>query len=420
MATPALTRRYDLDWIRVGAFALLILYHVGMMYVSWDWHIKSSYRSELLENFMLALNQWRLPLLFLVSGAAMFFILEKVSLKRFAALRSVRLLIPLVFVIFVVVLPQVYYELKTKGYASLGWWEFVGRYYAFDQTLDTYIPTYNHMWFVAYLWIYSVLFIPLVLLSRKRPTWKAALSFDSKPEWFPIAFPVAVITLIYAVVRPFYPSTHTLAGDWFNHFLFFSALVFGYMLAASHEVWPQLARRRWIYLGLAALATAIILYLVNTLDAPLEFPSPGFFVTRPLLAVNIWLWILAILGFGFVHLNVPSRALTYLTVAIFPFYILHQTVIITIGYPLAQSRVFGPIGESLTIIAGTLIICWALYEFVIRRVSFLRPLFGLKLKSCDDRTAGRARFNPFPESDEPCPASARIKTGKNWTSPFGF
>ena len=88
-------RRIDLDWVRILAFGLLIFYHVGMLYVSWGFHIKSEHRLTWLEPVMLVLNPWRLSLLFLVSGVASRFMLGKVRLAAFARARSARLLIPL-------------------------------------------------------------------------------------------------------------------------------------------------------------------------------------------------------------------------------------------------------------------------------------------------------------------------------------
>ncbi len=35
-------RRYDLDWLRVIAFVILIFFHVGMFFNSWGWHIKNN------------------------------------------------------------------------------------------------------------------------------------------------------------------------------------------------------------------------------------------------------------------------------------------------------------------------------------------------------------------------------------------
>ncbi|MEO6365260.1 MAG: acyltransferase family protein, partial [Luteimonas sp.] len=158
-----MTRRHDLDWIRVCAFALLVLYHVGMYYVTWDWHVKSPAASTALEPLMVLTSPWRLSLLFLVSGAATAFLLDK-SRTGFLRARSWRLLVPLVFGMLVIVPPQAYYEIveKSAGGYTEGYLTFWGRYLHGDgsfcrdgECLD--LPTWNHLWFVAYLWVYTVL-----------------------------------------------------------------------------------------------------------------------------------------------------------------------------------------------------------------------------------------------------------------------
>ena len=118
-AAASTDRRYDLDWIRVIAFGLLILYHVGMFYVPWDWHVKSPQPVEWLEPVMVFTNPWRLTLLFLVSGAATRFMADKMSAGALTRSRVARLLPPLVFAMFVIVPPQSYYEIVEQiGYAG--------------------------------------------------------------------------------------------------------------------------------------------------------------------------------------------------------------------------------------------------------------------------------------------------------------
>lgn len=375
-------RRYDLDWVRVGAFGLLILYHVGMMYVSWGYHIKSSHQSLFLENVMLVLNQWRLPLLFLISGSAIYYIMKKVALGRFFWVRSIRLLIPLLFVMFLIVLPQVYYELKFKGYTDLTVLEFLKAYYTFDESYPTAIPTWNHLWFVAYLWVYSLLFIPALyfLKTPKGEKFAAYLTFDKTPGWMAIGIPVAVFSLYYAFIRPHFPSTHALTDDWFNHVFFFTIMIFGYMLAGSTKIWNWLKIHRK-KIALAGLVTiTIILTIINSplVDWEEEWPKWLFYSTRLLLTLNLWLWILGILAYGFTYLNKPNKKLSYLNEAVYPFYILHQTIIIMIGYPLSQWAGLNIYGEGAVIIVGTFGLCFILYEYVIRRVGVLRFLFGMK------------------------------------------
>src|SRR5262245_34699814 len=156
----AQTRRYDLDWVRICAFALLILYHVGMYYVTWDWHVKSPRASSALEPLMLLVNPWRLPLLFLVSGAATAFMLAR-GTKGLAGMRSKRLLIPLVFGMLVVVPPQSYFEVVEQVHYDGSYWQFWARYLAFDGSFCDHdgclkLPTWNHLWFVVYLWVYTM------------------------------------------------------------------------------------------------------------------------------------------------------------------------------------------------------------------------------------------------------------------------
>lgn len=166
-----MTRRHDLDWVRVLAFGLLVLYHVGMYYVTWDWHINSPAAGPALEPFMMLSSPWRLSLLFLVSGVATAFLLARARRDaaaangrvRFLGPRSWRLLVPLAFGMLVVVPPQSYYEVVEKlpgGYHD-GYLAFWGRYLAGDGSFCRgddclVLPTWNHLWFVAYLWAYTV------------------------------------------------------------------------------------------------------------------------------------------------------------------------------------------------------------------------------------------------------------------------
>src|ERR1700687_4445789 len=127
-------RRIDLDWVRIGAFGLLIFYHVGMLYVSWGFHIKSAHRITALEPLMLLLNPWRLALLFLVSGAATRFMLGKLTAGQLLRSRSLRLLPPLIFGMLVIVPPQAYDQiLESVGYER-GFIDFyLTQYFAFGR-----------------------------------------------------------------------------------------------------------------------------------------------------------------------------------------------------------------------------------------------------------------------------------------------
>lgn len=170
-------RRYDLDWLRIAAFGLLIGYHVGMLYVPWNFHVKSEYRGGPgLTALMLASNPWRLSLLFVISGAATAFMANGLGRGVLAWQRVKRLLIPLVFGMAVVVVPQVYFEVTEAGRYSGSFIVFWGRYLQGDQSFRTPIPTWNHLWFVAYLLVYTLIVVALAPKPhrpspRAPPSW---------------------------------------------------------------------------------------------------------------------------------------------------------------------------------------------------------------------------------------------------------
>lgn len=388
-------RRHDLDWVRVCAFGLLVLYHVGMYYVSWDWHVKSPMASATLEPLMLLSSPWRLSLLFLVSGAASAFLLASKP-GGFLRSRSWRLLLPLVFGMLVIVPPQSYYELLDSGYPGGyhdGYLAFWGRYLAGDGSfcdqdgcLD--LPTWNHLWFVLYLWVYTV---PVRAMQRLAPS---ALSRAS--AWLgrrlsgpgALLWPVLLLALLRIALVERFESTHALVDDWYNHAQYFSVFLLGFLLARARGFWEAMQRLRWISLPLAAAGYAFLIWYFYGSGFSEANPPPATLRTlqRVAWAVNQWASIAAIFGFAYRFRQADSKALRYLTPAVFPVYILHQTVIVVAAYHLQPLRI-SPLPEGLLLVAATFIACFGAYE-AIRRVPWLRPLFGLKRMGPRARVAG--------------------------------
>ncbi|WP_395076421.1 acyltransferase family protein, partial [Hyphococcus sp.] len=161
-------RRYDLDWLRIIAFGLLIFYHVGMFYVTWDWHVKSAYAGPAAEPFMSIINPWRLALLFFISGVAVRFASDKaVSIRQFAASRAYRLGLPIVMGMIVIVAPQSYFQLRQPGAIEPGYFAFWGNYLKLEQLYPMITPTWNHLWYVVYLFVYVLLLSPFLPLMRR-------------------------------------------------------------------------------------------------------------------------------------------------------------------------------------------------------------------------------------------------------------
>jgi glucan biosynthesis protein C len=374
-------RRIDLDWLRIGAFGLLILYHIGMYYVTWDWHVKSPHASATIEPLLLLVNPWRLGLLFVVSGAATAFMLGKMSAGRLAGLRSWRLLVPLLFGMLVIVPPQSYFEVVQKAGYGGSYGEFWLRYLQGDHGFCDKdgcltVPTWNHLWFVAYLWVYTMLLAAAAAVWRDRPArWMA-------PIQRALAGPgILVWPWLWLAVARFgladrFPATHALVDDWYNHAVYLPLFLFGFAVARSEVVWSAIVRWRWPALALAvASSAAVTTYLA--LFAGGDPPAGLRVLMRALYTLDQWSSILALLGWAHVAIHRDSPARRYLTDAIFPFYIVHQTAIIAFSQWLKPFAL--PVAaEAPILVALTALTCLLCYE-IVRRVRVLRPLFGLKI-----------------------------------------
>ena len=381
-AAAASERRVDLDWVRIAAFGLLIFYHVGMLYVSWGFHIKSAHRITALEPLMLVLNPWRLELLFLVSGAATRFMLGKLKARQLLRSRSLRLLPPLLFGMLVIVPPQAYDQiLESVGYQG-GFIDFYLKHYlAFglqfcDPGPCLILPTWNHLWFVAYLWVYTMILGALLLvvpdLGRRL---EQALSPMLRGGWL-LVLPAALMGFYRLLLLPHFPQTNAMSGDWYNHAVYGTVFLLGFLVARTDGVWTTFERLRWLALGMAA--TLFVSGLLLREFYPIGQPAP--LVVKLYAGTGYgcyqWFCIVAVLGFARRWLNRDSAARRYLTDAVFPYYIVHQTAIILIAH---QLRGFGlPASiEAGIVISGTLASCAVTYE-IVRRVRVLRLLFGLK------------------------------------------
>lgn len=381
-------RRHDLDWVRICAFGLLVVYHVGMYYVTWDWHVKSPYSSATIEPLMLLSSPWRLSLLFLVSGAASSFLFEKRP-KGFLKSRSWRLLVPLIFGMLVIVVPQAYYEVldsRIPGGYHDGYLAFWSRYLAGDGTfcdddgcLD--LPTWNHLWFVVYLWVYTVV---LWLLLKVSPGWveksRAGLArMMSGPGV--LVWPVVLLAVVRLALVARFESTHALVDDWYNHAQFFPMFMLGFLAARTEGIWKALQRLRWPALGIAVASYGLIVWYFYGAGYDEANPAPDALrmLQRVVWAINQWTSIAAILGFAYHMAPGDSKALRYLTPAVFPVYILHQTVIVVAAYNLQPLHI-RPLLEGPLLVVLTFAVCFGAYE-IIRRISWMRPLFGLRTRS---------------------------------------
>ncbi|MGY3452799.1 acyltransferase family protein [Bradyrhizobium sp. USDA 4353] len=375
-------RRIDLDWVRISAFGLLILYHVGMLYVSWGFHIKSEHRLVWLEPVMLLVNPWRLSLLFLVSGVATRFMLGKYEPMALLRARSARLLIPLVFGMLVIVPPQSYAQVvESVGYSG-GFLDFYLRHYLsfsvqFCPGPCIMLPTWNHLWFVLYLWVYTASVIGVLAIWPALPERLGAqLGAVLRGPWL-LILPCLLFVTWRVSLFPLFPATHALVGDWYDHADYATAFLIGFLLARDETVWVTLERWRWGALAAGAAVFTVFLSIRAGFGMGLA-PVPTL---KTIVGVAYgcyqWLAMAAVLGMARRLISADGPVRRYLTDAMFPYYIVHQTAIIMIAHALQGSGLSAGL-EAGVIIAGTVAACVVTYE-IARRVSWLRPLFGLRM-----------------------------------------
>jgi peptidoglycan/LPS O-acetylase OafA/YrhL len=380
-----MNRRHDIDALRALAFGLLILYHLSMLYVTeWGWHVKSSYLSEALQWPMLMLNRWRMDLIFLISGVSTAFLMQHTTrMGDFLRQRSWRLLLPLTFGIVVVVPVQPYCQGVVNGMVEPGFMKFLARYYtaaawpehAFDGWQHGY--TWNHLWYLAYLWCYTLLLALLQPAPATRVGQRLQAAFTGLRGARLLLLPALPLLLYTVALQARFPGTNDLVNDWYMHAMYFTIFAYGWCLARSNTLWAELLRLRKTALAMALASGVIYLGLVLLFQASDEVSTATQWLIWTLRNLYVWTTLCAILGWAYALLNRPFRWLPWATEAVYPWYLLHQSLIVLLAHWLAPLQL-GPVAEPLLIGLGTVAGCWLLTSGLVVHVPWLRPLFGLK------------------------------------------
>lgn len=389
---PARRRRHDIDALRVIAFAILIGYHVSGVYeTDSDYHIVSSYQYEWVDYARIVINRWRMPLLFAISGIAIGLALPGRNPGRFALLRTWRLVLPLVFGMLAIVPIQAYCEGVGRGMIEPGFLAFMQRYWQLQPwpagsfAGAAHGITWNHLWYLAYLWVYTLVLVALQPLLQSGAIRRAQAWLGRNLNAAALLLPAVLFFAYLMLLKPRFPETHALVGDWYLHAEYFTVFVIGYLVADDERFWRVVLRLRWRTLAVAFLAICIELLLkaagqylpAEAIPAMARGIDWGM-IERGARALYLWSALLAILGWGRALLDRPFRWLPYATEAVYPWYILHQSLIVLVAYWLIPLQL-GAWWEPALVVLGTVAGCLLLHECVIRRAAALRPLFGLRL-----------------------------------------
>lgn len=372
-------RRHDLDWLRLIAIIMLLFFHTGMLFNPWEWHIKNNELSNSFRYWMLWLHEWRMPLLLFISGAGTYIALGKRTPRQFAGERLRRLLVPLAFGMLVIVPPQIYYE-HIKEYSG---------YADFYKTVFNFVPypkgsfSWHHLWFVAYLLIYSLIAIPFLKFLRSpestafREKSGSVLSSPAGILFIPFFF----ILITQLILRLYFPEqTHALIDDWAYFTYYFCFFLFGMVCYSNLNLWQSIGKNRK-YLLVTSAFILIPFYLgYFHFRGIIRFPIPDETMDVIFSVVEIavsWFTVVTVVAYGQHYLNRPHPWLKHFNEGLYPFYILHQTVIIAIGYYVCQLS-WGIFAKFWTVGLLTLISCLLIYFVLIRPFNLVRLLFGMK------------------------------------------
>ncbi len=382
-ANPADTpvaRHEFLDWLRVIAIFILLFFHTGMLFVGWGWHVQNTETIAALAWPMDIAHRLRMPLLFIIAGAGMRFALNRRTATELVSERTLRLLLPLVAGMLLIVPPQIYFERVFRGQWEGGYVPFMlERVFQFH-----FYPHgdfgWHHLWFIAYLYVYAMLLLPLLVW------WKRAERSIRPGVWlYALAIPLCINE---ALLKPIFPETHNLVADWyiFDHYLLLT--VYGFLLASLSGCWDWLVTQRRFALGASIVGLGLAITLLELRIIPHGGPADAF-------VANVFTWtaLMACLGYGRRYLSFANPLLRWARDASYPIYIVHQTVIVAIGYFVIQET-WAPWMKYWVVLAGTMMSCALIYELGIRRYSVLRTLFGMKRP----RTRSSAAGAPGPEA----------------------
>ena len=370
METKTIVRKYYLDWLRVMVILTVFVYHSTRFFNLGDWHVKNPITYWGVEIGEQVLATWMMPLAFLISGASVFYALGKGGVGKFVKDKVLRLFVPLVVGIFTHSALQVYLERVSHGQFSGSFFDFWPHYfegmYGFGGNFGW---VGIHLWYVEMLFVFSLIFLPLFLVLKRGLGQRILVRFGNLLAAPGAAFLLVVpAILILDLVPENDPLGMDVFGGWgiVSHAWFF---VSGFVIASSERMQQSIQRLRWVW-----LIAAIMLTIAQVANAMTNLRDPDVEMTE-LLA---YLWMFAFLGLANKHLNVSTPRLQYANEAVLPFYILHQPVLIVIGYFVVQWAILD-LAKYAIIAAVSFAIIIMLYEFLVRRFNVLRFLFGMKV-----------------------------------------
>jgi len=372
------TRRYDNDWLTVLAMLTIFFFHCARFFDERHWHVKNNVENDGLTLFVSIVVQWIMPLFFLLSGFSSYYSLRSRSGGQYIKNRFQRLIIPFIFGTLVFLIPvQVWIERVSQGQFDGSFIEFYPLYfngfYAFG---GNFAWMGLHLWYLEFLFIFTLLtfpfFISLIKVRNRKILLGAARFFEKPGTIYILGVPILLMELIVNK----YPGSIGMRdfGGW-SLLSYLIVFVTGFILAFDIKYRNAMEKSRYISLALALLFTGLMFF--SNVDLSSLGSRSEYLLIVFVQSFNSWFWLVAILGFGSKYLNFDNRLLKYAREAVLPFYILHQTAIVIVGFYIVNWEI--PVMVKFIILtSSSFISIMAVYEVLIKRFKVLRFLFGMK------------------------------------------
>ena len=364
-------RQYYIDWLRILLIISVYLFHVGMIFNTWDWHVKNDIiYGGLLRQAMIFLHNWRMPLLFMISGAGTWYALRNISPGRYLLERARRLLIPFIAGIFILVPVQVYIE-KIDQYQSL-----LAYYpHMFEGVYPAGNFSWHHLWFILYLFVMALIISPFLNMLRSS-RFMAMVGNMEHIFTKPFGLNAVIIPLLISqmILRNFFEEeTHSLFNDWatFTYYLIF--FIAGFILLPVKSIAGAMTKYRRLYLAETALMTTVMLLMQDRADSV----RAAEIVYDVAALIMSWTCAVAVAGYARKYLESNSSFRKTANEAIYPFYLLHQPALVITGYMVTRLSI-PVVLKVILVMATSLILIVSVYWFLVRPFNVTRVLFGMK------------------------------------------
>jgi glucans biosynthesis protein C len=373
----AVKRHYGLDWLRIGAFAILILYHSALHFGPHPWVVRAHQTYEWLALPLAAIYPWRLLVLFAVSGYATAAMMGRSKgIFPFFRERSSRLLIPLLFGITFIVPPQSWARFSVDyGYTGSLFQFWLQENFRFSSWFGHTLPHWEHLWFLGYLWAYTGLVV--LFMACVRPWQRGATALAGLLAKGPAVLlaPISFLVITRLTLMKLGLTGTGMFDDWLGDSHYLPAFLFGFLLAIHPPLWDAIRRWWTAAAALAALSYGTIVALLGLYGTVENLPTIALALEAASDSMMGWSMMIVMFKLADTVLNRDHPLRETLARAIFPAYLVHQTAIVLMGWYLLDFKLPGVV--AFIIIAATVVTSSAAAYWLATRVGWLGTLLGV-------------------------------------------